>query len=77
MSDRCYKVEVYAYGLDDAAIDALFDRVADAAHELDEEVTCTGGRWDEDRGNWLVVNGNISVRLSRVPEEFADVEDRS
>lgn len=52
MSDRSYKIEIHAYGLDDAAVDALFDRVATAAHALDEEVTCTGGRWDEDEDQW-------------------------
>jgi hypothetical protein len=39
----CYHVEVVAYGLDDEARDALFDRIADAAHDLDEEVTVGGG----------------------------------
>lgn len=34
---------VHAFGLDAAAVDALFTRVADAAHALDELVTCYGG----------------------------------
>jgi hypothetical protein len=44
MKTDCYHVEVVAYGLDDEALDALFARVADAAHALDEPVTVTGGR---------------------------------
>ena len=40
---RCYHIEVVAYGLDDTATDALFDRIADAAHELDEQLTVSGG----------------------------------
>lgn len=39
----CYHIEVVAYGLDDTARDALFDRIADAAHDLDEQVTVSGG----------------------------------
>ena len=31
---RCYHIEVVAYGLDDAANDALFDRVMYAAQNL-------------------------------------------
>lgn len=35
-------VTVHCYNFTDNAIDALFDRVADAAHALDEEVMCSG-----------------------------------
>jgi hypothetical protein len=54
-----------------AALDALFTRVAEAAHELDEEVTCTGGRWDDEREAWAQANahGDVMVRLSRLPDE--------
>jgi hypothetical protein len=42
VAGNCVKIEVHAHGLSDKAWDALFDRVADAAHKLDEEVTCGG-----------------------------------
>ena len=42
MSDD-YEVIVSAFGLSAEQFDALFDRVAEAAHALDESVTCSGG----------------------------------
>lgn len=39
---REFQMTVYAYGLTPDAEDALFNRVADAAHVLDEQVTCAG-----------------------------------
>jgi hypothetical protein len=33
---------ITAFGLTSEAQEALFDRVADAAHALDEQVTCWG-----------------------------------
>lgn len=40
--DKEASITVTAFGLDAAALEALFDRVADAAHALDEQVTCSG-----------------------------------
>lgn len=34
-------ITVHSFGLSDAAQRALFERVADAAHALDENVTCS------------------------------------
>ena len=39
-----YTITVQAFDMTDDQIDALFDRVADAAHALDEQVTVGGGR---------------------------------
>ncbi len=36
-----FKVEVEAFGLTEAEADALFDRVSEAAHALDQQVTCS------------------------------------
>lgn len=38
----CQPVHVHAYGLDRETWEKLFDRVADAAHALDESVSCSG-----------------------------------
>lgn len=38
---RCV-VTVLGFGLAQAEYDALFGRVADAAHDLDQQVTCSG-----------------------------------
>lgn len=46
-----YRIEVSAFGLNAAEAEALFDRVADAAHALDEQVTCYGGRPTRRRPN--------------------------
>lgn len=35
-------MDIYAYGLSPDELEALFDRVADAAHALDEQVLCVG-----------------------------------
>lgn len=40
-------ITIQAFGLTDAEAEAMFDRVADAAHDLDEEVTCSMGPADE------------------------------
>jgi hypothetical protein len=40
-------ITVYAYGLTVEQADALFDRVADAAHELDEQVTVGASRREQ------------------------------
>jgi hypothetical protein len=40
-ADVPFEITVAAFGLDLAAQVALFDRVADAAHELDEQVMCS------------------------------------
>lgn len=40
--DDSYTVTVRGFGLDQDARNALFDRVADAAHAHDEEVFCSG-----------------------------------
>lgn len=37
-----YTITVHAFGLDDAAKEAMFDRIVEAAHALDEEVFCIG-----------------------------------
>jgi len=42
-------IHVYAEGLSDAQRDALFDRVADATHALDEQVSCVGHARDAAR----------------------------
>jgi hypothetical protein len=39
--ERLYQVTIWA-DIDDEAADALFDRVADAAHADGEQVTCSG-----------------------------------
>ena len=39
----CQPVYVHTYGLDRETWEKLFDRVADAAHALDESVSCSGG----------------------------------
>lgn len=44
--DRLITVEVFGVSGDEAK--ALFDRVADAAHALDESVTCSMGPLEED-----------------------------
>lgn len=38
-----YEITVYAYGLTVPQLDALFTRIAEAAHALDEEVSVSGG----------------------------------
>jgi len=57
----CYHIEVVAYGLNDAATDALFERVADAAHALDEQVTVSG----------RIPNGGQCDCETGVPWEYA------
>ena len=47
--DDGYTVIVQAFGLNAAAREALFDRIADAAHELDEPVFCSGDPEPSDR----------------------------
>lgn len=41
--ERIYTIVVHAVGLTDSEVVALFDRVADAAHDLNQSVTCAGG----------------------------------
>lgn len=41
--ERPYTIVVQAFDLTDAEVEALFDRVADAAHALDEQLFCYGG----------------------------------
>lgn len=41
--DRLYTIVVHAADLTDAEAEALFDRVADAAHALNQAVGCVGG----------------------------------
>lgn len=38
-----FRMEVVGFGLSEAEADALFERVADAAHALGEQVACSGG----------------------------------
>jgi hypothetical protein len=40
---RPYTIVVQAFDLTDAEAEALFDRVADAAHANDEQLFCFGG----------------------------------
>jgi hypothetical protein len=55
-------ITVHCYDFTDDAIDALFDRVADAAHALDEQVMCSGvakvtrtcGDWRHKLAKWLL-----------------------
>lgn len=43
-----YLISVQAYDLTPAQEDALFDRVADAAHALDEQVCCSGTNFADE-----------------------------
>jgi len=43
MSERLYEVAVTAAELTDEEAEALFDRVAEAAHRLDQQVICSAG----------------------------------
>lgn len=41
--ERFYEVTVSAFELSEDEAEALFDRIADAAHDLNQQVICTGG----------------------------------
>jgi hypothetical protein len=41
--ERAFEIKVYAVGLTDAEFEAMYIRVADAAHALDEQVITSGG----------------------------------
>jgi hypothetical protein len=43
LTEACQPVYVHTYGLDRETWEQLFDRVAEAAHALDESVSCSGG----------------------------------
>ena len=43
MGDRVYRIEISGFDLTEAEAEALFERVAEAAHALDEQVVCSSG----------------------------------
>lgn len=43
---RSHTITVYALGLDDDAYEAMFDRVADAAHECSDDVCVSAAETD-------------------------------
>jgi hypothetical protein len=62
--DPEFEMRVSAFGLAEDALDALFDRVAEAAHALDESVMCSG---------WLTPS---ACERTFTPAELRDHDDR-
>lgn len=44
-----HEITVFVVGLTEVEFQEMFERVAEAAHRLDQQVTCSGGKVPEPR----------------------------
>lgn len=73
--DRGSYITVAAFGLNQEQADALFDRVADAAHALDEEVTCY--TVDADTEERLTAERDAARNLAAALEQEGALKDEA